>query len=224
MKVITLAKTKELLGITGTDQDAAIAAKIPYIDSLVKQITKNRFNFLILGDTTEDSPYIPVYSIISYTGDRYDYDRTTGRYFYSGINNPYYFDDINDYLEIGQQIEGEGIPAETYIDEVYYNGDLITDSSVNYAVPTIKLSANATATNAGLRMYLGMNIAYQTTVAKGIQYLINGTTTAIPTNSLSSRSLGPSSKSFSTVDQKIDNRYGMPAWFVKAFPKYMSGK
>jgi len=161
MKVITLAKAKELLGIENSSQDAAITAKISYIDSLVKQITKNRFNFLILGDTTLDSPYIPVYSIISYTGDRYEYDRKTGRYFSNGINNSYYFDDIDDYLDIGQQIEGEGIPTESYIDEVFYNGDLITDSSVNYAVPTIKLSQNATATNAGVRLYVGMNIAYQ---------------------------------------------------------------
>jgi len=223
MKVITLAKTKELLGIADATSDTDISAKIPYIDSLVKQITNNRFNFMVLGDTTIDSPYVPVYSIITQTGDRYDYDRQYRRYFYSGINNPYSFDDIGSYLEIGQQIEAEGIPAETWIDEVYYNGDLTTDSSITYDVPCIKLSQNATETTAGLRIYIGMNIAYQATVAKGIQYLINGSTTAIPTNSLASRSIGPTSKSFSSSDQKIDNRYGMPAWFIKAFPKYHRG-
>ncbi len=41
MKVITLDKTKELLGITDNTQDATISAKIPYIDAKVKQITKN---------------------------------------------------------------------------------------------------------------------------------------------------------------------------------------
>ena len=85
------------------------------------------------------------------------------------------------------------------------------------------MSANATDTTDTSRIYLGINIAYQDIIAKGIQYLINGTSTAIPTNSLASRSLGPSSKSFSASDQKIDNKYGMPAWFVKALPKYQSG-
>jgi len=224
MKVITLAKTKELLGINDTSQDTQITAKIPFIDALVKRITKNRFNFMILGNTEDSNPYITVSSIITYTGERYDYDRTTGRYFCAGINNPYCIDDLNEYLEIGQQIEGTGIQAEAYIDEVYYNGDLVNDGSSDYDVPTIKLSSDATATTAGVRLYLGMNIAYQPVVAKGIQFQIDGTNTTLPCNAVASKSFGPVSTSYSQADTKIDNKYGMPAWFVKAFPKYMSGK
>jgi hypothetical protein len=223
MKVITLSQTKALLGITDPSQDSDITAKIPFIDSIVKQITKNRFNFMILGDIESGSPFMTVQSIITPTGETYVYNQGDRRYYCSGINNPYIIDDINEYLEIGQQVEGEGIPVETHIDEVYYNGDILSDTSGDFSVPVVKLSNNATATTASLRVYVGMNIAYQPTVAKGIQYLINGTSTTLPSNALSSKSIGPASKSFAQVDQKIDNRYGMPAWFVKAFPKFHRG-
>jgi hypothetical protein len=220
MKVITLEKTKELLGITDSASDAAITAKIPYIDSLVKQITKNRFNYAVYGTMTTGSATVYIRSIITWDGNVYNY--SNGRYFCSGINNYICYDDIGEYLQTGQQIEGTGIPAETYIDEVYYNGNVDTFNG-DESVPYITMSNVATADSDDGKIYIGMNIAYQTTVAKGIQYLINGTSTTLPTNALSSKSIGPVSKSFSSSDQKIDNRYGMPAWFVKAFPRYQRG-
>lgn len=222
MKVITLAKTKELLGITGSDQDTLINAKIPYIDSLVKRITRNRYNLKIYGNVTTGSPYMAVSSIFTYDGTEYVYERQS-RQFISGINNYCYYDDLSEFLEIGQQIEGTGIPADTYIDEVYYNGNPFNDGTDDFAIPTIKLSANATETTESGIAYLGINIAYQPVIAKGIQYLINTTSTTLPTNALASRSLGPSSKSFAAEDQKMDNKYGMPAWFTKAFPRYVGG-
>lgn len=223
MKVITLTKAKELLGIEDTASDADITAKIPYIDAKVKQITGNRFNLMVVGDMTSGSLYMSVYSIITPNGTRFDYVWDQRRWYASGINNPYYLDDIGEYLEIGQLLEGIGIPSGAYIDELIYNGDEIVSDSVTYTVPVIKLSSAATETLSGQRVYLGINQAYQDIIAKGIQYLINKTSTTLPSNSLSSKSIGPVSKSFSTVDQEIDNRYGMPAWFVKAFPVYMSG-
>ena len=121
MKVITLAKTKELLGISNTSQDAAINAKIPFIDATVKQITNNRFNLMIIGDATIDSPYIPVSSVITATNTNYVVLDKSHRENVSGINNPYYIDDLNEYLEIGQLVQGTGIPADTYIAEIFYN-------------------------------------------------------------------------------------------------------
>ena len=120
-------------------------------------------------------------------------------------------------------IEGEGIADGTYIDEIYYNGDSIEFDSITYEVPVIKLSAVATATKVAAQLFIGVTIGMQPTIAKGIQYLINSTSTAIPTNALASRSLGPSSKSFATSDQNIDNKYGMPAWFIKSLPVYQGG-
>ena len=217
MKVITLAKTKELLGIATTTSDAAITAKIPYIDSIVKQITNNRFNYAIYGSLTTGSNEVYISSIESNTGDRYYYDKNVSRFFCSGINNSFCLDDLGDYLQIGQQLEGTGIPADAFIDEVYYNG-YIDSSGEN--IPYIKMSAVATEDVDFGQIYLGMNISYQPIIAKGIQYLINGTSTSLPSNSLSSKSIGVVSKSYSASDQKIDNKYGMPAWFVKSFPRY----
>ena len=205
MKVISLAKTKELLGITDTASDTAISAKIPYIDSKVKQICNNRFNMMVVGDVTLDSPYVPIISIHNSNGSTASYD------------------DIGEYLEVGQLISGTGILSDAYIEEIYYNGDLYDDGSTEFVVPTIKLSANATATTGATRIYLGINICYQDTIAKGIKYLITGTSETLPSNTVISKSFGVVSKTFSQSDSNIDNKFGLPAWFIKALPKYASG-
>lgn len=224
MKVITLEKTKELLGITDTSQDTQITAKIPIIDSKVKQITNNRYNYMIIGDITVGSPYVTVSSVYS-NNMKCDYYYRNGYYGYrrDGINNHCTYDSIEEYLEVGQLISGTGIPADSYIDEVYYNGDVFDDGIDTFSVPTIKLSANATATTGSVRIYLGINIGYQDIIAKGIKFLIDGTSSILPTSGISSKSIGPVSVSYSSASQKLDNKYGMPAWFVSGLPKYASG-
>lgn len=220
MKVITLEKTKTLLGLTGSTQDAAITAQIPIIDSKVKQITNYRYNDQITGDVVSDVLYVPVRSFIC-CGVNYTY--RSGRVWCSGINNNFVIDDLEEYLQVDQLIEGEGIPAETYIDEIYYNGGSVEFDDITYTVPVIKLSVAATGTKNGAQLFIGVTIGMQTTIAKGIQYLINQTSTSLPSNSLASRSILGTSKSFAAKDQEIDNKFGMPAWFVKAFPQYQGG-
>jgi len=220
MKVITLAKTKTLLGISDTSQDAVITAQIPIIDSKVKDITNNRYNDQIIGDVTVDVLYVPVYG---FTCNGVNYKYRSGRVWCSGINNDYFIDDLEEYLKVGQLIEGEGIPAETYIDEIYYNSGSIEFDGVTYSVPVIKLSVVPTETNVSAQLFIGVTIGMQTTIAKGIQYLINQTSTSLPSNSLASKSILGVSKSFAGKDQEIDNKYGMPSWFVKAFPQYQGG-
>jgi hypothetical protein len=210
-----------LLGISDTSQDTAITAKIPFIDAKVKQITKNRYNKMIVGDLVSESPYVTVASIYTEDYVQLEYRYTNGYYGYygSGINNPYSVDTLVDYLEIGDQIEGTGIPAETYIEEVYYNGDIYTDGVDSFNVPTIKLSQNATEDAGSTRLYLGINIAYQDIIAKGIQYLINGTSTSTPGRTV----ISVGTVSYASEDNKTDGKYGMPSWFIKALPKYMRG-
>ena len=193
MKVITLAKTKELLGISDTSHDAAISGKIPFIDSKVKQICNNRFNDKFSGSVKSGSVYVTIEEI-------------------SGL-----------YIEVGQLIEGEGIPAECYVEEVYYDCDSVEFSGKTYNTPVIKLSSDATATNVSAQLFLGIPVGYQDIIASGIQYLINRTSTNLPSNSIASKSILGVSKSFASSDQEIDNKYGMPAWFVKALPKYQGG-
>ena len=219
MKVITLDKTKELLGITDSSSDVAITAKIPYIDSKVKQITRNRWNMQIVGSTISGSPYIPVYSIKGVNGITYNYNKTDRRYYSAGINNNYSIDDLSEYIETGQLIEGFGIPTDSYIDEVYYDGYDYEIAGQAYNVPFVKISANATATRNSTQMFLGISIAYQDIIAKGIQYLINSTNTS--TNK--DRVISVGTVSYSDSEAAIDGKYGMPSWFVKAFPKYAGG-
>ena len=220
MKVITLEKCKSLLGIGDNSQDAAITANIPIIDSKVKQIANHRYNDQITGNLTAGGLYVPVFGFTS-CGSNYTYK--SGRFWCSGINNHHIIDDLEEYLQTGQLIEGEGIPTEAYIDEIYYNGGSVKFDDITYSVPVIKLSIAATETVPGSQLFVGVTIGMQTTIAKGVQFLINSTSTSLPTNSLASKSFGPTSKSYSAADQAIDNKYGMPAWFVKSFTQFQGG-
>jgi len=204
MQVITLSKTKELLGLSVTTYDAEITAKIPYVDSVVKQITNNIWNWQIDGNTTDGSPYIEIGSIRNYAGCQPD--------------------DIYEYIEIGMLAEGENIPSGAYVSEIYTPLSLpITLGGAEYTTPVIKLSGNATADETAALIYLGIPIGYQVIIAKGIWYMIQQTSTTLPEVGISSRSFGPLSVDYSEKDSQIDGRYGMPSWFVKSFPQYHRG-
>lgn len=212
MQVIDLATTKALLGITSSDSDAAITAAIPYIDAAVKTITGNRYNVQVAGSVTSGSQYVEVWSF-----------RTDARGYYIRYDDQRFADTLGEFVQVGQLIEGEGIPSGAYIEEVYYNAPSVTVSSTDKAVPTIKLSANATATNESAQLFLGINISYRPTIAKGIQWHINQLNTTITDNSWQSRSMGPVSVTKGSSADRIDGKSGMPFWFVRAFPRYMSG-
>lgn len=227
MQVITLAKTKELLGITDGDSDAAITAKLPIIDSKVKIYTRNNWEYKFGGNTTVDSAIISVYSLVpdfqtNYVNywyqDGYWYNKNV-----SGICNPFIYTDISESLSPGQLITGDNIPADSYITEITTNGGTVTVSGTEYFVTYITISTNATATAAGSILTGGISIGYQDIIAKGVQYLINGTSTSLPSTGVASRGVGPLSVSFSQSDQKIDGRTGMPAWFAKGLPRYQRG-
>lgn len=220
MIVITLAKTKELLGIDNTDYDTEIAAIIPEIDSTVKQITRNNYNWQITGDTVDGEPYIEIASIFNYAGVSNYNQRDNTR----GINAPGVIDDIEEYIKIGMLIEGDNIPADSYISELYTpRRKVVTLDSNEYTCPVIKINDDCTGDLSGAQIFTGITIGLQRKVAKGIFWLIGQTSTTMPKSGLSGRSFGPLSESFSSKDQEIDGRYGMPAWFVKSFPTYMGG-
>lgn len=224
-KIITLAKTKELLGITDTDQDTEIARYIPIIDAKVKLITNNRYNVQVLGDTTEDSTTVKLKSILNNTLGQLDFFANP-RWFdvcNLGIQNQWCIEDLEEYLDTGMLITGGSIPADVYIDQVFYNGFSVAQGDDTFAIPTITLSTAATETAGDVQMFLGFNIGLQTTVAKGIAWLIDQENETISDSGLLSRSIGPTRKSWSVSQSVIDGKYGMPNWFVKSFPVYMSG-
>ena len=207
MKIITLAKTKELLGITGTDSDVKIARYIPIIDAKVKQITNNRYNYHIFGIVESGSKVVEVFGIKNATG---------------GINNRFHLDDLKEFLDIGMLIDGTTIDDDTYIDDVYYNGDSVSISSVDKDIPTIMLSKAATSTDDNAELFLGINMGLQPTIAKGIQWLIDEENTDAPDLGWTSQRIGSVSVVRGVSQAEIDGRYGMPVWFVNAFPSYMS--
>ena len=218
-KIITLAKTKELLGITDSDQDTEITRYIPIIDAKVKLITNNRYNVQVLGDTTEDSTTVKLKSILNNTLGQLDFFANPRWYDFNnlGIQNRWCIEDLEEYLDTGMLITGGSIPADVYIDQVFYNGFSVVSGSDTFAIPTITLSTAATETATGVQMFLGFNIGLQDIVAKGIAYKIDQENETIPGAGLLSKSIGPSRKSWSVSQSKIDGWYGMPSWFVKAF-------
>jgi hypothetical protein len=220
MKVISLAKAKDFLGAT-PPADASITAAIPVIDAKVKKITGNRFNYQIYGGLVSGSKMVKVWSI---SCNETVYNFGVGRGVSiprSGINNYVLPDRLQDYLETGDQISGDGVPADTYIDEVYYNGYSYDDSGI----PVIELSATATVDDSNAQLFLGCNIALWDIIAKGINWLINQDNTSNPSNPVSSKRVGPVTLGYGSDTEKIDGKYGMPAWFVKGVQggRYMRG-
>ena len=213
MKVITLAKTKELLGISDTSLDTEISRYIPIIDAKVKKIAGNRYNDQLIGKTVNGSKYIEVYSIRCSAYGNYSF----GNGCRAGINNPWTPETLQDYLEIGTLISGEGIPADAYIDEVYYNGYSVELGGDDKSIPTIELSEAADEDNNNAQILFGFNIGLQDTVAKGVNWLISQENRKNPSNPATAKKVGPANISYGSATEKIDQEYGMPAWFVKAF-------
>lgn len=214
MVVITLAKTKELLGITGTDSDTAISAKIPYIDAKVKQITNNRYDFKFIGSPVAGSNkmYVDAYLSHDYNGGQY-----------TGINNYGIKSDISQYLEIGQLITGTGIPTDTYISNIVNQGTTTTAAGFTDDYLYVEMSANATSSEDSIEVTGGISINYQDVIAKGIAFLIDSTNSTPPKAGVASESIGSYNFSLSEQAKGIDGKNGMPSWFVSGLPSFQRG-
>jgi hypothetical protein len=202
MAIITLAQVKTYLGITTDTYDSDINAQLPIIDAKVKMICRNNFNKQIFCKTTDGSANVIVYgsdATLTYRR-RPDPDLWL----------------LLDQLMTGTQISGDNVPSGAYIEEVYYEGGLFETEYSPYFV----LSDNATVTSNTAYLYAGINIAYLPVIAKGVAWLMEQASMSTPDNLWTSRSVGPLSVSKSNTDNRIEQRYGMPAWFVKALPRY----
>jgi hypothetical protein len=206
MKVIDLATTKALLGITDTTYDTQITAQIPIIDAKVKQICHNNFNLMLFCKIHNGSNIVELYDI--------GYNNNTCKQYRHTWPTPELEQLMQD-LPVGTLLDGDDIPDGSYIDEVYYNGV----GNNGLVIPSFQLNENAT-TSSSVYIYAGINKAYQNTIAKGIWYLIGQTSTAINDTAWKSRNVGPLSITKSDMDAKLDGKSGMPAWFVKSLPRY----
>lgn len=210
MTIIDLATVKANLGISDTTYDVQISAQIPIIDAKVKQICNNNFNNQITLTTISGSPYAEISGLWYWWGGLH---RERQR------NDPMLKEIVKD-IPVGTYLEGESIPR-TSILESYYDFSA-TFSGTSYGAPFVKMSENATTTNAGAQSFYGWNKAYDSVVSKGIWYLIGQTSMTIDDGSWSTKKYGPVSitKGSGASDTKMDLKSGMPLWFVKALPRY----
>ncbi len=212
MRIITLSRVKELLGITTNDYDSDINLAIPIVDAAVKRITRNRYNTQVIGEMTNGSPYVEVYEVLDNWQEIYKRKKWS-----EGVR------DIGEYLEVGQRISGEGVDSDTYIEEIYYNGPTVEFSGKTYNVPVIEMSNAATSTTASAQIFLGVNIALESIIAKAIFWQLGQINTSIRDESWVSKSMGPVSVSKSTLDSKVDGKSGMPLFLIKALPRGHGG-
>lgn len=204
MQVISLAKVKTFLGLTDDTQDAKIAAVLPVLDAKVKEICKNNFERQLLCKTVAGSRIVELYGVVSY---RNGYIQFPGPELRKLMKS----------LPTGTQIAGDGIPADSYIEAVDYSG-VSHDETV---VPSFTINAEATESSTSVYLKAGISISHWPTLAKGVQYLINGQTTSIADDTWKSKSFGPVSITKADAAKGIDNASGMPFWFVSALPRFM---
>jgi len=209
MNMITVAQVKSYCGITASTYDADIAIYIPVAEAAIKSITRNRYTMRVSGTTTAGSTTIPIYSLYGWGWSRgHEGDCKLW-------DTQFRIDDVTEYVENGASVTGTGVPAGAYVTDVY---DI--DSSGAWS-PNIELSSAATASGS-VTLTLGLPISLMPVVAKGVFWLVGNKTTSAINAGWSSRSMGPLSVTLGG-NQAIDNKYGMPVWFVSAFPRYHGG-
>ena len=205
MKCITVDTVKERLGITVSTYDDALELAVNRIDTIVKRITKNRFNMQLVGTTVSGSADVIISEGYAYNGVQcFD---TCG---YIGMS-------LSDVVTNGQMIEGTGIPSGAYVSDVYSNG------KVRLGDPVIVMNANATASG-DVTIMTGIPVDLQTIIAQGAWWIVSSDQKIAKDESWTHRSMGPLSVSRTENDaNKIDGASGMPMWFVRAFPSFQGG-
>lgn len=188
MQVITLSQIKTYLGIADTTQDAALTAVLPALDAKVKEITRRPWNRQASANIY-GTEYMEVTS-----------------------------DDVDDYMAAGTEVEGDGIPADTYVEELYTHN--VTVGGKTYTAPVVKLSNTATAYGTK-DVTFGFNRAYQPVVAKLAWWMVGERSTTINELGVASKSMGPVSVTYSSGD--LDGRFGVPGWCVQGLPRYGRG-
>lgn len=213
---MTTAQVKTYLGIpTGTTTyDADIARLLPIVEATANQITGGIYILQVNGTTTSASKDFTVDSVYTQTGRRiFGASKSSGEYPYGDPNFGYdsprpLFKSLSEAVSVGQLITGTGIA----------DGAFIESASSFGATHKIVLSAAATASG-DISAYTGYPIGYLSTIAHGVWWQIGQQKMASMDTTWTSRTVGPVSETRSAAEMKIDGVYGMPAWFVKAFPR-----
>jgi hypothetical protein len=216
--MMTTAQVKQYLGIpTGTTTyDTDIARYIPIVEATANRITAGMYILQVNGTTTAASKDVAVSSVYCQSGMclfgaskpecgcGYPYGDPNYAF---GSSRPS-FKPLGAVLTPGQLITGTGMAEGAFIESVsQFDGE-----------NKITLSVAATASGE-VSLYTGFPVGYLSTIAHGVWFMIGQQKTAMGDTSWTSRTVGPVSETRSASEMKIDGLYGMPAWFVKAFPR-----
>jgi fructose-specific phosphotransferase system component IIB len=212
LAIITVEQVKQYTGITTTPTDSEIQAAIYVIDAAVKKITRNKFNNQIIGKTVIGSELVEIYSLSS----------DVAKYWEKGQQKSY-SDDLNEYIEPGAQINGPGIPAGSFVKQIYSNGDSVELSGNFYNIPVVELSEAATASNDNAELFLNISIGYLPVIAKAVYWQTQQVNLKLPGAPAKSKTMGPLSITLSDKDSAVNGKYGVPLWLVKSLPKYHRG-
>ncbi len=213
---MTTAQVKTYLGIPAatTTYDTDIARLLPIVEATANQITSGIYILQVNGTTTAGSKDFAVDSVYTQTGRMiFGASKSGGEHPYGDPNYGHdsprpVFKSLSEALSIGQLITGTGIAADSFIESASSFG----------AVHKIVLSAAATASG-DISAYTSYPIGYLSTIAHGVWWQIGQQKMASGDTTWTSRTVGPVSETRSAGEMKIDGRYGMPAWFIKAFPQ-----
>lgn len=213
---MTTAQVKQYLGIPSatTTYDADIARYIPIVEAAARQITGGLYLLQVNGTIENASKTMTVSSVYSQTRQLYGhgfYNAATGAGFPYNDPGPKN-KTLASVLPAGLQISCDGVPTDSFIERVQTFG----------GESTIILSAAATKTQE-VTAYTDFPIGFLTTIAHGVWWMIGQQKTASGDTTWTSRSVGPVSETRSEAEMKIDGLFGMPAWFVKAFPRVYHG-
>lgn len=203
---MTTAQVKQYLGIptATTTYDSDIAIYTPIVEATARQITGGLYLLQVNGSIVTGSNLFTVGTIYSQIRQLYGISNASGEGY--PYNDPgAKLKPLNQCLQIGMQITGDGIPAGAFISGFTRDGE-------------ITLSANATKTQ-DVEAYTDYPINYLGTIAHGVYWMIGQQKLAINDTEWTHRTVGPLSVTRSNSDMKIDGQYGMPVWFVKAFPR-----
>ena len=211
--IITVDQIKTLLGLSDSTYDADLTALLPALDAKVKEITGKGWNLQIRGRidgtanmevrTIGTDPFLDAYPSNTHS---------------IGVN--WSVDDVADYITAGQSVTGDGIPDDTFINDVFIHRRTIGGKT--YQAPLVELSQSATATG-DIDIEVGFNRAYHRIVAKLAWWMLQDQSTDTPAGSVASKSLGDISVSYSTAGADLDGRYGVPMWAVRGLPRYARG-
>lgn len=209
--IITLTQVKTYLGISDTSLDTKISRYIPIVDAAVKEYCNDDIEWEFTASYTINEPNLSGFTFERTPVNTRFYTHDTADTYEVNTTIYRYTPKLSQYFKVGDQIEGEDIPAGAYIIRIREK-DL-----------QIVLSDNCTATGSAQTLNKNLNMAYLPIVASIVKYAINGESQVIPIGGIQSKSQGPTSVTYNTnAGNLINGKF--PEYLFHGLPRKQSTK